>query len=1033
MSGISSNVGLITGIPITETVEQLIQVAAAPRDLLISRTQGLLSERTAITSLSSRLIGLQFDLGKLNVADPFEAKTVSSSDASILEATIASDGKPVAGSYSFRTVQTASAQQLVSQSFESVDDIQSTGSFSFGYGGFVDGSVSLDELNSGSGVSRGEIKISDQAGNSSTIDLTAIQSVNDVIEAINNDTVTNLVASADGDALVLTDVVGGAETISVQEVGGGSTAADLGLTSLSLSGTVATGQDVFTLHSDTKLSSLNDGNGVRLTAEGVFDLSVTLADSSVVNIDLAGSTTLGDVIDKITAASSDLSAQISSDGNRLEVTDGSTLGDANLFAITSSTGSAAEDLGITTTQSSQVITGERLVSGLRDSLLTSLNGGAGLGTLGQIRITDRNSASADIDLSTAETLDEVVDLINDAPLINVTASFNSSRNGILITDDTSLSGTLIVESLDSNNSAEALGINISAQVGSVNSGTLNLQTLSEATTLTSLGITPNDIRITDTNGTITSINLNESGAEAKTIGDVIDTINASNAGVTASINSTGDGILITDTAGGTQPLGISDLNGTLAEELNLTRASTTVTIDNVETQVIDGSTSFSVDLSTIDATDGSVALSTVNNGDGIEYSDIRFTDSDGKVFVLDLNGVYSGVSTVGQVIDAINAEATSRGAGVTASLNNSQTGIVITDTAGGSSDLLIEDINGTAATDLRIVSTTTTTNEVDGIGLFDAQDASAGALNAVADQINSLSAGVAASVFFDGTGFRLSLAVEETGSDNEILVDIGDSGFQFEETATAQDAIVILGEQSVPGSGVLLSSSDNDFNQVVEGVDLTVASASDTSVTVTVESTNAEVVDAVQGFVDAYNAIRGELDDLTVFDEEALTTGVLFGTNEALRVDTTLSRLITDRYTNVGGFESLAEIGIEVSDTGELSLNVAQLRESFEEDPASLERFFRDEDDGVVAQFTQAIEQLAGSDNGLLTNRNDALQNTIDINNSRIEDFDESLEAQRNRLLLEFAQLESLIASLQANQSALNALQPLAPLVSVSS
>ena len=1032
MGRITSNVGLITGIPIAETVDQLIQVAAAPRDLLISRTQGLLSERTAITSLSSRLVGLQFDIGKLKVPDPFEAKSISSSDKSILEATLATDGKPSTGNFRFRTVQTASAQQLVSQRFESVNDIQSTGSFSFGYGGFVDRGISLDELNSGAGVARGEIKLVDQAGNLTTIDLTAIQSVDDVIDAINSDTTTNLVASADGDSFVLTDTVGGAGTISVQEVGGGSTAADLGLTSLNIVGTVATGQDVYTLHSDTKLSNLNDGNGVRLTAVGVVDLTVTLADSTSVDIDLGGSVTLGNVIDKINAASDDLSAQISSDGNRIEVTDSSS-GDQSLFAITSATGSAAEGLGLTTTQSGGIITGERVVSGLKDSLLSSLNGGAGLGTLGRIQITDRNSISADIDLSTAETLDEVVDLINNAAGIDVTATINSSRNGILITDDTGQSNQLVVASLDANNSAEALGIVVSDQVGSVNSGSLNLQTLSEATTLASLGITPNDIRITDTNGSTTSINLNESGAEAVTIGDVIDAINSTNAAVTASINSTGDGVLITDTAGGSQPLGISDVSGTLAEQLNLTRASTTVTINNVETQVIDGSTNFSVDLSTLDVSDGSIALSSVNNGDGIEYSDIRFTDSDGKVFVLDLNGVYSGVTTVGQVIDAINAEATASGAGVTASLNDSQTGIVINDTAGGDSNLLIEDINGTAAADLKILSSTTTTNQVDGIGLFDAQDASEGALNAVADHINTLSAGVTASVFFDGAGYRLSLAVDETGSANEILVDLGDSGFEFDETASAQDAIVILGEQAVAGSGVLLSSADNTFNQVIQGVDLTVASASSTSVTVTVESTDSEVIEAVQGFVDAYNAIRSELDEQTVFDEEALTTGVLFGTNEALRVETSLSRLITDRYTRVGSFESLADIGIEVNDSGELSLVTSKLQEAFTDDPASLEKLFRDETDGVVARFNQSIEQLAGADNGLLTNRNDALQNTIDLNNARIEDFDTSLDRQRESLLLEFAQLESLIATLQTNQAALNALQPLAPLVSVSS
>jgi len=50
MGRITSNVGLITGIPITDTVDQLIAVAGAPRDILLSRTQGLQRQQLAIGS-----------------------------------------------------------------------------------------------------------------------------------------------------------------------------------------------------------------------------------------------------------------------------------------------------------------------------------------------------------------------------------------------------------------------------------------------------------------------------------------------------------------------------------------------------------------------------------------------------------------------------------------------------------------------------------------------------------------------------------------------------------------------------------------------------------------------------------------------------------------------------------------------------------------------------------------------------------------------------------------------------------------------
>jgi len=1039
MGRITSNVGLITGIPITDTVDQLIQVAGTPRDLLLSRTQGLQQQQLAINSLSSRLLSLKFELNKLNVADPYESRTVVSQNEDVLTATLANNGKPAFGTYQVRPVQTATAQQLISQRFEDLDDIQNTGSFNFGFGGFVDKGISLDELNGGAGVQRGQIKITDLSGTSTVIDLSLARSVDDVIDSINADVTINVTASVDGDSFKLTDSIGGGGTLSVQEVAGGDTAADLGLSGISTSSSEATGTDVFSLYVGTKLSTLNDGNGIRITdnTTDLEDLVITLADETSANVDLSGATTLDDVIDAINDQvdlTGKITAAISADGNRLELTD-STSG-AGTFAVTNGTiGSAADDLGLTETADTGVITGARLVSGLRDTLISSFNGGAGLGTLGTISITDRDGTTDNaIDLSGAETLSDVVDLIN-ASSADVTASINTARNGIQITDNTSGTGNLTVANADANNSADAFGIVVDAAQSAVDSGTLGRQTLSEATLLSDLngglGITASDISITDSNGQTTSIDLNPTGAEAKTIGDVIDAINATTIGVTASINETGDGVLITDTALGSQTLGISDVNGSLAADLNLTRASKTIDINGQDTQVIDGTSSFSVDLSDIDGSAGSISLSSLNDGQGIDSSDILITDSNEKSIALDLNGADSGITTVGQLIDLINEKATAQGAGVTASFNSSGTGILLTDTAGGSENLVVEDLNGTAAADLKILSTDTTTTTINGSGLFASQSASQGALKAVASRINDLDAGVTASTFFDGVGYRLSLVVDQTGSANEILLDVSDSGFSFEETSKARDALLILGEQQTAGSGVLISSPTNDFGEVIEGVDLTAAAASETPIDVTVASTDEDFVSAVEGFVSAYNAIRTELDSLTEFNEDDLTTGLLFGTNEALRVDTELSRLLTDRYRGVGSFQSLEAIGLSVDDEGKLQLDKSELKEAFADNPSGLRSFFTDENNGLVAKFDQAIERLAGEENGLLGNRNDSLQATIDTNQERIDRFNESLERQRETLLLQFYQLEQVIAGLQQSQTALASLSPLAPLGSV--
>lgn len=1047
MGRIQSNVGLITGIPITDTINQLLSVSARPRDLLTSRTQGLQQEQIAINTLSSRVLSMKFDLDRLSVSDPFKARAVSSSQEDVLTATLNDSTQPPLGNFALRPAQVASSQQLISQRFETVDDIQGAGTFSFGFGGFVDKGISLDELNDGTGVARGEIKITDLDGNSSVIDLSLARTVDDVVEAINNDSIINVTAATDGDSFSLVDNIGGSGTLSVQEVNGGTTATDLGLTSITSTtqSEVVAGTDVYRLHAGTKLSKLNDGNGVRYTDDtelvngetfDLDDLVFTFLDGSLdgegekFGVDLTGATTLGDVIDAINNdddLSLRVSASISADGNRLQLNDLTTDTGGTFTVSNGTTGTAADDLGLSVAAAGDTITGERLISGLRDTLASSLNGGQGFGDLGIVEITDRNGTFDEVSLAGAETLSEIVDRLN-ASSASVTASLNEARNGIEIRDTSGGSGNLLIANDDADglDTATALGIEIDAAEDAIDGGSLRRQTLSTATKLSSLnggdGIEANDIRIFDSSGEDFSIDLNSTDNTAETIGDVIDAINAAGATVTARINDRGDGILITDTGNGEETLRIEDVNGSLAADLNLTRASETINND----QVIDGTGSFSIDLSTIETTNGSIALDSLNDGAGINRGDIRITDSRGNITSIDLNGGDSDILTVDQLIDAIN----DRSDFVTASINSGGTGIQLTDSGNGEGTLVVEDISGTSAADLNILSTDATTTSINGFGVFNTQSASQGALNNVASQINNLEAGVTASVLNDGQGFRLQLIVDKTGSANEILLDSGDSGFEFTETSQAKDALLVVGAGSTAGSGVLVSSSTNEFNEVIDGVDLTAVATSNSAADVTVTESDQEIVDLVQSFVDSYNTLRDDLGELTAFDENDLTTGLLFGSNEALRVDTDLSRLVTNRYTGLGEFDSLQAIGISVDENGKLSLNQTELKEAFAEDSQSLQNLFTAENNGVVARFNTAIERLTNSETGLLSSRDSSLQATIEQNEARIERFNESLERERTRLELQFFQLEQVISSLQSSQQALGSIQAIPPLSS---
>ncbi len=734
--------------------------------------------------------------------------------------------------------------------------------------------------------------------------------VDDVLDAINNNGIANVSAVVDGDTFKLIDSSGGSGNLRVQELGGGQTALDLGLAGINVAANSATGSDVLTLHDATRLSFLNDGNGVPL-ATGA-DLLVSLADGSSLSVDLASATTLGEVLDAVNAANpAKLSASIAADGSRLELTD--LTSGAGTFAVSSvGSGSAAAALGLTTAAVGDTLTGGQLISGLRDTLVSSLRGGQGLGTLGEIDLTNRNNVASTVDLSGAQTLAEIIAAFN-AQAVGVTASVNSARNGIVLSDTTGgTASNLIVADGDATNTATALGIDFDDAATTANSGTLDRQQVSRATLLASLnggkGIDIADILIVDSNGATGAVDLNTASNEAKTIGDVIDRINAiTTANIEARINDTGDGILLVDNANGSGKLEVKEVGAnTAAADLRLFGTGVVKQVGGATKQVIDGTSQLTIDLA-----------------------------------------------------------------------------------------------------DLEVSSTQTR-------------------LGALAAQINSFDSGVSAAAVFDGIGYRLLLTADETGAGRELLVDGLDAGLSFEELSRPRDAVIEFGGSSF-GGGLIVASPDNTFEEIIPGVELTVLKSSNENVTVEVDKAQSDLVTAVQDLVDAFNSVRANLDEATSYNEVDQTTGILFGTTAVLRVESDLNRVLSGRFFGVGTYSALGSVGLTFDDKGKLQLDTEKFEEAFAEDPQALEELFTHDTLGLSAKLKAAIEQLAGEGDSVLGRRAETLADTIEGNKARITSMDARLARQREQLLAQFFQLETTIASMQDDLTALSSLQVIPP------
>jgi len=164
--------------------------------------------------------------------------------------------------------------------------------------------------------------------------------------------------------------------------------------------------------------------------------------------------------------------------------------------------------------------------------IADLNGGSGV-VPGSFSITDRSGNNATINITAGMTVTNVLAAINGAGL-NITASLNTSGNGLLLSDSsTLLTNSLTVAEIGSGTTANSLGI-----LGKVD-GPLEGRDLNPQVTATTLlsdldagqGLILDQINIVNgaASGTITL-------STATTVGDVLTQINSAGLNVTASLN-----------------------------------------------------------------------------------------------------------------------------------------------------------------------------------------------------------------------------------------------------------------------------------------------------------------------------------------------------------------------------------------------------------------------------------------------------------------------------------------------------------------
>lgn len=838
MAGGIAGLGGGSGIDTETIINSIIQQRNRRIERIEDRITKAEDQKRAFLDINSRLLSMQETARRLMNGTSFNASVVRSSDANVLLAT--GDSSTLQGTFQFYTKSLASVSQYVSTGLPDtgVTRVSSTpGTLTIEVGeASVVRATELDALNGHSGVSRGKIRITDDGGRTAVVDLSFAFTLNDVIDAINNNGIAQVSARVNdlsgsglmGDALIIENV-SRTGSISVADVGLGKTATSLGIVGESLGGAIVGGR-INSIGRNTPLSALNDGRGIGTGAEALR--VVTLVDSSGSrNIDITAARTVGEVMDLVNNSGGAATLSVAEDGRRLVLTD--TVQPSPTLAIT-------------------------------DSSAPGLVAGLGL------EVSAAPGATA--------TLDAAAGMVT---------------------------GGAVIGALNSVRMASLAGVNGDGFMAA------------SATN-------PHSFDIVDSNGAVATVFY--TGVES--LSDIVMKLNRPSgpaANVLAKVDASGMGIEIIDLAGGPGSLTITDAVGNLAATMGIAG-----THDDGKADA--GNLNFR-------HMHGNRLLSDFGLDEGFVSGRVEIVDRTGIVRQIDI----SGVRTLGGLVQRLNAAGS-----VNVSLNKTGDGIQFDDLSGGNGPLVIRDTQGNIARKLGLAGTFTQPGLVDRRHEYTVDVSPTDTLNDIVAKIQGLGIPVIATTVDDGaqgSGFRLSITGKAPGARNTISVRSDVAALNFGQTSAATDAVLLYGNAEGGGDPVVVRSTSNTFKRVLPGVTLDLLSVSHAPVTVSVTRDLQAASNDVRDLFDGFNGLAGRIDELAGYDSETQKGGPLLGNGTVQRLEFQIVQSLLDPVNGLPiGSNALSSFGIIRKNDGTFSVDQEKLLAALESRLEELRDVFGNQD-----------------------------------------------------------------------------------------
>lgn len=305
-------------------------------------------------------------------------------------------------------------------------------------------------------------------------------------------------------------------------------------------------------------------------------------------------------------------------------------------------------------------------------------------------------------------------------------------------------------------------------------------------------------------------------------------------------------------------------------------------------------------------------------------------------------------------------------------------------------------------------------------------EAGSDSLAAIRDAINNSedNPGVSASIVNDQDGAHLVLTADKSGVENAVSVavvtdgsDTGDlaqlvydpnaASNPMTEKVEALDSIVHI-------DGFTQTSADMQITDMIEGVTLDLKEARPgESISLSISRDTASITKSVEGFVSNYNKLVAVINDLTAYNPETNTAGLLQGDATVRGIASRLRQALSD---SIGGLNSdintLAELGITTGDNGKLVLDSETLQSVMDENFNAISEVFSG-DAGYATRFDDLVGGLVQA-GGLLDIRTQGLEGQIDRIGDQREALDRRIASIEARYTAQFNALDSLLGQLNS-------------------